>query len=115
MGGIIAGILLSVASIVEYMGYSAMKRSVSIGSEGQKGAGKLCVSMIVLLVAAIIDFFPLTGMIVGIISLVALCLVFRGWNIYLSGTALPKPSLTVWFKIVNVIIVIIQQIKPFVR
>lgn len=85
LGGIIAGILLAVAFIVEYMGYSAMKRSVSIGSEGQKGAGKLCISMIVLLVAAIIDFFPFTGMIVGIISLVALWLVFRGWNMILEG------------------------------
>lgn len=85
LGGIIAGILLIIAFIVEYMGYSAMKHSATLGIEGQNGAGKLCVSMIVLLIAAIIDLFPLTGMIVGLISLVALWFVFKGWNMVLLG------------------------------
>lgn len=85
LGGIIAGILLIIAFIIEYMGYSAMKRSVSLGEVGQKGAGKLCISMIILLLASIIDLFPLTGMIVGIILFIALWLVFRGWNMILDG------------------------------
>lgn len=85
LGGIIAGILLIIAFVVEYMGYSAMKRSASLGTEGQNGAGKLCISMIVLLVAALIDLFPLTGMIVGLISLIALWFVFQGWNMILWG------------------------------
>lgn len=64
-------------------GDSAMKRSVSLGTEGQNSVGKLCISMIVLLVAALIDLFPLTGMIVGLISLIALWFVFQGWNMIL--------------------------------
>ena len=85
LGGIVAGILLIIAFVVEYLGYSAMKRSATLGVEGQNGAGKLCFSMIVLLIAAFIDLFPLTGMIVGLISLVALWLVFQGWNMVLLG------------------------------
>lgn len=85
LGGIIAGILLIIAFVVEYLGYSAMKRSATLGVEGQNGAGKLCFSMIVLLIAAFIDLFPLTGMIVGLISLVALWLAFQGWNMVLLG------------------------------
>lgn len=85
LGGIVAGILLAIAFLVELMGYSAMKRSVSLGVEGQRGAGKLCISMIVLLVASIIDLFPLTGMVVGLISLIALWLIFQGWSGVLEG------------------------------
>lgn len=85
LGGIVAGILLIVAFVVEYLGYSAMKKSATLGMEGQSGAGKLCISMIVLLIGAIIDLFPLTGMIVGIISLVALWLIFQGWTMVLFG------------------------------
>ena len=85
LGGIVAGILLAIAFLVELMGYSAMKRSVSLGVAGQRGAGKLCISMIVLLVASIIDLFPLTGMVVGLISLIALWLIFQGWSGVLEG------------------------------
>lgn len=85
LGGIVAGILLMIGFIIEFLGYGAMMQSASLGSEGQAGAGKLRISMIVLLVAAFIDFFPLTGMIVGLVSLVALWLVFKGWSMVLMG------------------------------
>lgn len=85
LGGIIAGILLIIAFLVEFMGYGALKQSVSLGVDGQAGAGKLRMSMIVLLIGAIINLFPLTGMIVGLISLVALWLVFQGWKMILMG------------------------------
>ena len=42
-----------------------MKQSASLGADGQKGAGYLRNSMIVLLVGAFIDLFPLTGLISG--------------------------------------------------
>lgn len=85
LGGIIAGILLLIAFFVEFMGYGALKQSASLGSEGQSGAGKLRLSMIVLLAGAFIGLFPLTGMVVGLISLVALWLVFQGWKMILAG------------------------------
>lgn len=62
-----------------------MMQSASLGTEGQAGAGKLRISMIILLIAAIIDLFPLTGMVVGLISLAALWLVFKGWTMVLVG------------------------------
>lgn len=85
LGGIIAGILLLIAFFVEFMGYGALKQSASLGSEGQSGAGKLRLSMIVLLTGTFIGLFPLTGMVVGLISLVALWLAFQGWKMILTG------------------------------
>ncbi len=63
-----------------------------MGADGQKGAGYLRNSMIVLLVGAFIDLFPLTGLIVGLISLVALWLVFKGWNLILLGMEVEKEA-----------------------
>lgn len=48
--------------------------------------------MIVLLVGAFIDLFPLTGLIVGLISLIALWLVFKGWNLILLGMEVEKEA-----------------------
>lgn len=85
LGGIVAGILLIIGFIIEFLGYGSMMQSASLGTEGQAGAGKLRISMIILLIAAIIDLFPLTGMVVGLISLAALWLVFKGWTMVLVG------------------------------
>ena len=85
LGSVVAGILLIIGFIVEFLGYSSMMQSASLGAEGQAGAGKLRISMIVLLVAAVIDLFPLTGMVVGLVSLVALWFVFKGWTMVLWG------------------------------
>lgn len=85
LGSIVAGILFIIGFIFEFLGYSAMKQSASLGFEGQQGAGQLRISMIILLVGAIVDLIPFTGMVVGFISLVALWLIFKGWNMILSG------------------------------
>lgn len=85
LGSIVAGILLIIGFLLEFMGYSSMMQSASLGAEGQNGAGKLRLSMIILLVAAVIDFFPLTGIVVGLVSLVALWFVFKGWSLVLAG------------------------------
>ena len=85
LGGIVAGILLLIAFIIEFLGYTAMMQSSALGTQGQAGAGKLRISMIILLVGSIIGFFPLTGMVVGLISLVALWFVFKGWSMVLQG------------------------------
>lgn len=92
LGGIIAGILLIIGFIFEFLGYGSMKQSASLGADGQKGAGYLRNSMIVLLVGAFIDLFPLTGLIVGLISLIALWLVFKGWNLILLGMEVEKEA-----------------------
>lgn len=85
LGGIVAGILLIVGFVLQFLGYGALKQSEPLGEEGQKGAGQLRNSMIVLLVAAIIGLFPLTALVTGLLSLVALWMLFRGWCGVLSG------------------------------
>lgn len=85
LGSIVAGILLMLAFIFEFLGYGSMKQSTSLGQEGQAGAGKLRISMIILLIGAFIDLFPLTGMVVGFISLIALWFTFQGWSMVLRG------------------------------
>ena len=85
LGGILAGILLLVAFIFEYIGYGALKQSVSLGMEGRIGAGKLRTSMIILVIASVINLFPMTGVFVGIISMIALWFIFSGWSMILLG------------------------------
>lgn len=85
LGSIVAGILFIIGFIFEFLGYGAIKQSASLGFEGQQGAGQLRISMIILLVGAIVDLIPFTGMVVGFILLVALWLIFKGWNMILSG------------------------------
>lgn len=83
--GWLVTILLIVAFIVEYLGYGQLKASTVLTEEGQKGAGTLQTGMILLLVATIIDFFPLTSLVVALLNVVALFLVFFGWNKILLG------------------------------
>ena len=85
LGSIGAGIPLINAFIVEFRGFTASAQTATLGTEGQAGAGKLRISMIILLAGSIIGFFPLTGMIVGLISLVALWFVFKGWSMILQA------------------------------
>lgn len=85
IGGIIGGILVILAFIFEFMGYGLLKTSGAMGNDGQVGAGKLRTSMILLLVAAVIGFIPLLGIVEKLLSLVALWLVFQGWSMMLQG------------------------------
>lgn len=85
LGGILAGILLLVAFIFEFLGYSTLMQSTSLGIEGSLGAKKLRTSMILLVIASVIDFFPMTGIVVGFISMIALWIVFKGWTMILLG------------------------------
>ena len=81
LGSIVAGILLIIAFILEFIGYGAMKRSAAVGEEGRIGAGRLRTSMIILLVGTIISIIPLLGTTVSaFISLVGLVLVYQGWR-----------------------------------
>ena len=70
----------------EFIGYGALQKSVTVGHEGQAGAGKLRISMIIVLVGVILGFFPgIGGTLQAFLSLVALWLVFLGWNKILFG------------------------------
>ena len=86
LGGIIGGIIAIIAFIFEFIGYGALKKSATIGAEGQAGAGKLRVSMIVVLVGCILGFLPGIGdTIEAFLSIVALFLLFKGWTMVLFG------------------------------
>lgn len=86
IGGIIGGIIAIVAFVFEFIGYGALQKSVTVGHEGQAGAGKLRISMIIVLVGVILGFFPgIGGTLQAFLSLVALWLVFLGWNKILFG------------------------------
>lgn len=85
VGSIVAGILLIMAFFFEMMGYGSLRHSASLGAVGRIGAGKLRMSMIVLLLGAFLDFFPLINMVVGLLSIVALWLVFQGWKMIIIG------------------------------
>lgn len=86
VGGIIGGIIAIIAFIFEFIGYGSLQKSATVGSEGQAGAGKLRISMIIILVGIVLGFIPgIGGTIQAFLSLVALWLVFQGWKKILFG------------------------------
>lgn len=91
VGSFICGILGIIAFFFEFMGYGLLKNSESVGNEGRIGAGKLRISMIVLLIGAIIGFIPIIGSkIEAFISLVALWMIFQGWTKIVIGVSQKK-------------------------
>lgn len=85
VGGIIGGIIFIFAFILQYMGYGNLMKCSTIGATGNNGASKVRLSMIVSVVAAVVNFFPFTGMIVSILSLLALWFVYTGWTMIYTG------------------------------
>lgn len=82
---IVPGIILIIAFLLEFLGYGAMMKSESLGTQGQLGAGKLRISMILMLVAAIIGFIPVINVASGILYLIALYFEFKGWIMIMYG------------------------------
>lgn len=85
IGWIVGPILAIIAFIFEYMAYGMFKNAETLGNEGRAGAGKLQLSMILLIVGAIVGLIPLIGVVGGLIDLFALILVFNGWYKILLG------------------------------
>lgn len=85
LGSIVAGILGIIAFIFEFMGYSALKESGVIQDIGREGAGKLRLSMIIAVIATVIGFIPLMGIVEGILNIIALWFVFKGWTMIFKG------------------------------
>lgn len=83
--GILVGIINIVAFIFEYMGYGNLKASESLHSVGQDGAGKLRASMILSIIACILSMISFLGWAGGIVSIIALWLVYRGWTMIQEG------------------------------
>ncbi|MBO4994809.1 MAG: hypothetical protein J6C78_02455 [Muribaculaceae bacterium] len=85
IGGIIGGIFGIVAFIFGYIGYGNLMKCATIGAMGNAGASKVRMSMIVSVIAAIVDFFPMTGIIVSLLALLALWLIYSGWTMIYKG------------------------------
>lgn len=81
--GWVSTIFAIVAFIFEFLGYSALMTSETIGYEGKKGATLLRNSMIVLIVAAICGL--LSDTLAGILAIVTLFLTFSGWTQIVFG------------------------------
>lgn len=85
VGGIIPGILGIIAFIMEYMGYGWFMKSSSLGLQGQAGAGKLRISMILLLVSIVLGWIPVINTFSGILGLVAFWFIYQGWTMIVLG------------------------------
>ncbi|MCF8230000.1 MAG: hypothetical protein K9G58_03765 [Bacteroidales bacterium] len=78
--GIVASIVFIAAFIVQLIGVIKLKSSESIGESGKSGVTLLLIAMILAIIQSIFGFVPLAGgIIAGIISFIALILVFFGW------------------------------------
>ncbi|MCH5311881.1 MAG: hypothetical protein J1E57_08005 [Prevotella sp.] len=86
LGTIIAAILKFIAFILEFLGYTNLKKSETLNEQGRKGAGTLRMSMIFMVIAVILGIIPFVGSsIAGVITIIALWFVFKGWNNILFG------------------------------
>jgi len=85
LGTIVAGIIGIIAFVIEFLGYSSLMKSDPIHQMGRDGARKLRISMIIMVIANFINFFPLTGIVVGIIAIFALWFIYKGWTMILFG------------------------------
>lgn len=86
LGTIIAALLRFVAFIFEFLGYTNLKKSETLNEQGRGGAGTLRISMIFMVIAVIIGIIPLVGSsIAGVLTVIALWFVFKGWNNILFG------------------------------
>lgn len=85
LGTIVAGIIGIVAFIFEFLGYTSLMKSDPLHQQGRDGAKTLRWSMIIMMIATFIGFFPLTGIVVGLIALIALVFIYKGWTKILFG------------------------------
>lgn len=86
IGLIIAPIFRLIAFIFEFLGYTNLKNSATLNEQGRSGAGTLRVSMILLVLAVIFGLIPFLGSTVaGVLTLIALWFVFKGWKNILFG------------------------------
>lgn len=86
VGGIIAAIFRLIAFIFEFLGYTNLKNSETLNEQGRSGASTLRVSMILMVLAVLLGLIPLMGStIAGVLTLIALWFVFKGWRNILFG------------------------------
>lgn len=84
--GWVGSILALIAFIFEFLGYSTLRESAAIGTLGQKGAGLLRTSMIIIIIGIILGFIPLAGdFIEGLCAIASIILAFMGWSNILFG------------------------------
>lgn len=85
LGTIVGGVVGIIAFVLEFMGYCSLMKSDPIHQEGRDGARKLRLSMIIMMIATFIGFFPMMGIVAAILSLLALWFIYQGWTKILFG------------------------------
>ena len=78
--GVLGAILALVALILNLLGYSALKESTTLPEEAREGSKKLFTALILSIVAAVLAWIPLIGIIGGILAIIALILQLNGWK-----------------------------------
>lgn len=80
---VVCPVLAIIAFVFEYLAYGMFKQSEVLGGEGRDGAGKLQLSMILLIVGAILGF--ILKPIGVVVDLIALFMILNGWYKILLG------------------------------
>ena len=86
IGAIVTVTLAAIAFIVQYSGYCSLRHSFSIGTEGQRGATNLKISMILLVIGAFCTLIPNYGLTISaFITMISIWLLYLGWKRIMFG------------------------------
>lgn len=78
--GLVGDILALVALILQLIGYSALKSSLTLPEGACEGAKKLFNALIISIIASILLFIPAVSSIAGILGFIALGMQLDGWK-----------------------------------
>lgn len=81
LAGTVAAIVGIVGYVVMLIGYARLKDSTDLNEQGRKGAGRLLVAAILMILAVVLGMLPLVGGVAGgVVGLIVLVMVLSGWG-----------------------------------
>ena len=78
--GWIAGIMNIIAMILMLTSFSILKKSQTFPTLAKKGASQLHTAMVLSIIAIVVGWIPLIGVIAIVFSIIALIFIISGWN-----------------------------------
>ena len=78
--GWIAGIMNIIAMILMLTSFSILKKSQTFPTLAKKGASQLHTAMVLSIIAIVVGWIPLIGVIALVFSIIALIFIISGWN-----------------------------------
>lgn len=86
-----AGILNIIAFILMIIGYAALKNSPTFPDKARKGASRLFISMILLIIGGLLGFIPIAGGFIEMIfDIIAFIMVLSGWKTIKNSTPMER-------------------------